>query len=332
MKAAQRVNRAYYSSWFFFLKQALRQGIRVNEAAYHEWGTIEELGTLSFNQWWDRRGEQVARNNASRNAKLVSVDSSKVTIEFPLSLNSRAVKASASAIFTKAKRAVSSSVTNGKDRRFNYKTFKILEKMLEIELDQPTRRTKRVIDKKHAGQLQQVTFAKKAVILSDLFTAQSQVNKKTLETYRRRAKECEQRGDRKRVQFYRERAASLSEFIARQDAQWTDAERDELATIDPSLARKLSRWSLQARILMLNAALGHFSGNDWYGKELGEKLREKERSLGVGVKLTKRSKGGKNELQKFRDKKIRGAKGQLWETDADYHRDYSPSPNTTYSE
>jgi len=325
MKAARGVNRAYYSSWFFFLKQAIRQGIRVNEAAYSEWGTIEELKTLSFNQWWDLRGEKVAQSGASNKARLVSVDSSRVTIEFPLALNSRAVKASASEIFTKAKRAVSSSVKKEKDRRFNYKTFKILEKMLEIELDQPTCRTKRVVDQKHAGQLQQATFAKKAVILSDLFTTQSQTNKKTLETYRRRARECEQRGDRDRLRFYRERAASLSAFIALQDAQWTDAERNELATIDPSLARKLSRWSLQARILMLNAALGTFSGDDWYGANLSAKLRAKERSVETRVSLVKRNKGGRNAGQVLRSKSYSGLKGKFGKSDAEI-REHHPPP------
>lgn len=326
------VNRAFYASWFFFLKQALRQGLPINESAYAEWGSLDNVRKWSFNQWWERLGEQMAHDRTVTKARLISADSKKIVVEFPLSLNSRVVKASASSIFTEAKRKVGTSSGLKRDRRFNYKTFKILEKMLEIELDQLTKRTKRVIDEKHGGKLQQISFAQKAVILSDLFTRQSDINKKTLETYRRRAKEFEKSGDRKSLQLYRERAASLSEFIRRQDAQWTQTERDELATVDPSLARKLSRWSLQARLLMLNAALGSFSGDDWYGRELGAKLRRKERSLGVGVKLVKRSKGGKNELQKFRDKKIRGKKGQVWETDADYHRTFAPSPMTTYSE
>lgn len=326
------INRAFYASWFFFLKQALRQGLPVNESAYADWGSLDDVRKWTFNQWWERRGEHFARNRAVTNARLLSSDGKKVVIEFPLALNSRAVKASASAIFTKAKREIGAMHVAKRDRRFNYKTFKILEKMLEIELDQLTKRTERVVKDKHGGQLQEISFAKKAMILSDLFIKQSEINKKTLETYRRKAKEYEKNGDRKLLRLYRERAASLSEFIRRQDTQWTQTERDELATVDPSLARKLSRWSLQARLLMLNAALGEFSGDDWYGQELGVKLRRKERTLGVGVNLVKRSKGGKNELQKFRDKKIRGMKGQRWESDADYRRTYAPSPTTTYSE
>lgn len=332
MKKNGTINRAFYASWFFFLQQALRQGLPVNKSAYADWGALDDIRKWTFNQWWERRGENLARDRAVTKARLVSSDSKKVVIEFPISLNSRAVKASASAIFTEAKREMGTAHRVKRDRRFNYKTFKILEKMLEIELDQLTKRTKRVVDEQHGGQVQQITFAKKAVILSDLFIKQSAINKKTLETYRRKAREFEKNGDLKLLRRYRERAASLSEFIRQQDAQWTQTERDELATVDPSLARKLSRWSQQARLLMLNAALGEFSGDDWYGQELGVKLRRKERALGIGVKLVKRSKGGKNELQKFRDKKIRGKKGQVWETDADYHRTFAPSPTTTYSE
>lgn len=319
MTQAATINRAFYASWFFFLRQALRQGLPINESAYTDWGTLEELRRVSFNQWWERRGQELARERSASKARLISADGKKIVIEFPLSLNSRAVKASASSIFTDAKRRVGTSDGSQRDRRFNYKTFKILEKMLEIELDQLTKRSKRVVDQKHDGQTQHITFAKKAVILSDLFTRQSDINKKTLETYRRKAKECESKGDRKSLKRYRERAASLSEFIRRQDAQWTQTERDELTTVDPSLARKLSRWSLQARLLMLNAALGSFSGDDWYGKELGRKLRNKERALGIGVKLVNRSKGGRNKIQAFRNKKYRGQKGEFGRSDADYH-------------
>ena len=117
----------------------------------------------------------------------------------------------------------------------------------------------------------------------------------------------------------------MSAFIALQDAQWTDAERNELATIDPSLARKLSRWSLQARILMLNAALGTFSGDDWYGANLSAKLRAKERSVETRVSLVKRNKGGRNAGQVLRSKSYSGLKGKFGKSDAEI-REHHPPP------
>jgi len=286
-------NRMFYASWFFFLQQAIKAGLEINADAYREWGTEKELKSISFYRWWSTRGEKIATRHSETLAKVVDVDSSGVTIHFPFSLNSRQVKAAASALVTKSRASVSVRV-RAQTKGFDYKQFKLFEKVLELELDM-----------KNDG----LTYAKKAAILSDLFKQRSEVNKKTLGTYRQRATDFEtlwkrdgKTVDRKTMEMYRRRAASLAEFIRQRDSEWGATEHSELVGADSAMAKKMWRWGTQAKMLMLNAAEGQFVGDGWYGRRLGEQLKTRERKFRRKVVAAKRNAGGNNAVQQFRRK------------------------------
>jgi hypothetical protein len=177
---------------------------------------------------------------------------------------------------------------------FDYKQFKLLEKVLELELDM-----------KNDG----LTYAKKAAILSDLFNERSAVNKKTLVTLRRKAMDYEtlwkrdgKAVDRKTMERYRRRAASLAEFISRRDSEWGPAEHNELLGADSAMVKKMWRWGVQAKMLMLNAAEGQFVGEGWYGGRIGAQLKAREARLRKKPVSAKRNAGGNNAVQQFRRK------------------------------
>jgi stalled ribosome alternative rescue factor ArfA len=286
-------NRMFYASWFFFLQQAIKAGIEVNSDAYREWGTLKELRSITFYRWWSTRGEQIARRHTETLAKVLDVNSSGVTIHFPFSLNSRQVKAAASALVTKSRESAQVKV-RAQTKGFDYKQFKLFEKVLELELDM-----------KSDG----LTYAKKAALLSDLFKKRSEVNKKALGTYRQRATDFEtlwkrdgKAIDRKTMEMYRRRAASLSEFIRQRESEWGTTEQNELVGADSAMVKKMWRWGAQAKMLMLNAAEGQFVGEGWYGERIGEQLKVKEGKFSKKAASVKRNAGGNNAVQQFRRK------------------------------
>lgn len=126
-------NRSFYSSWYYFLKEAIKSGIPINRAAYEHWGTPEELSSWSFNKWWTTRGQQIAAEASRREARVTKITRTAVTIEFPISMTSKAVRAQASAAVAKVRREMAAKALIPQEKRFNYKNFKILEKVLSLE-------------------------------------------------------------------------------------------------------------------------------------------------------------------------------------------------------
>lgn len=285
-------NRSFYSSWYYFLKEAIKSGIPINRAAYEHWGAPEELSSWSFNKWWTTRGQQIAAEASRREARVTKITRTAVTVEFPISMTSKAVRAQASAAVAKVRREMAAKALIPQEKRFNYKNFKILEKVLSLEM---------------SSAMAGATHAVRNRALAEVFRKQGEVNKKRLLTFRQRAKEFDlifrrdgRKEDQEKAALYRRRAGSLEQWIKRQESQWTVLENEELLAADPSLQKKLYRWSTQARILMFNAAAGEFTGDGWYGDRIGSTMTQRMRKIGAKVRVGDRNKGGKNEYQKTR--------------------------------
>ena len=296
MAESERVmgdNRSFYSSWYYFLKEAIKSGIPINRAAYEHWGTLEELASWSFNKWWNTRGQQIATDASRREARVIKVTRSAVTIEFPIVMTSKEVRAQASSAVAKVRREMSTKALIPREKRFNYKNFKILEKVLFLDM---------------SATMSGSTHAARNRALAELFRKQGEVNKKRLLTLRQRAKEFDlifRRDGRKEGQekaaLYRRRAGSLELWIKRQETQWKVLENEELLATDPSLQKKLYRWSTQAHILMFNAAAGEFTGDGWYGDSIAYRLRHLEKRRRSDSKVI-RNRGGNNAYQRARAK------------------------------
>lgn len=294
-------NRSFYYSWYYFLKEAIKSGIPINRAAYEHWGTPEELSSWSFNKWWTTRGQQIAAEASRREARVTKITRTAVTIEFPISMTSKAVRAQASAAVAKVRREMAAKALIPQEKRFNYKNFKILEEVLFIDND-----------KTMAG----LTHAARHRALANVFKERGRINAKRLLTLREKAKEFDtnfrrdgQREDQRKAALYRRRAGSLSQWIKRQESQWTVLENEDLLATDPSLQKKLYRWSTQARILMFNAAAGEFTGDGWYGDRIGSTVARRMKRAGVIAKAGQRNKGGKNKYQKTRSQRSSGKGG-----------------------
>lgn len=284
--------RAFYSSWFFFLKSALMEGVDIDQSFYRDWGSPDDIRTLSFNKWWAQTGRQIADAAQQRDAKVVSVSPSSVTIEFSLRMNSRLVKSKASALFTKAKNSVGRDTFELEEKRFDYKQFKIFEKILILESN---------------SEYQGRTIEQKLQLLSKVFNDQSTKNKKTLETLIRKALEfrvqAKSSGEEmlaERAAKYEDRAESLREFIKVQDARWTLAEKKALLAADSAVQKKYHRWKTAAKILMLNAAKGKFPSDGWNSDNLATQLKRREEELGITLKSLDSHKGGANVHQSER--------------------------------
>ncbi len=291
-------NRSFYSSWYYFLKEAIKSGIPINRAAYEHWGTPEELSTWSFNKWWSTRGQQLAAETSRREARVTKITRTAVTIEFPISMTSKAVRAQASAAVAKVRREMAAKALIPQEKRFNYKNFKILEKVLSLEM---------------SSAMAGATHTARNRALAEVFRKQGEVNEKRLLTLRQRAKEFDhifrrdgRKEDQEKAALYRRRAESLEQWIKRQESQWTVLEDEELLSADPSLQKKLYRWSTQARILMFNAAAGEFTGDGWYGDKIGCTVAQRMKKAGATVTPGQRNKGGKNQYQKVRALKKSG--------------------------
>lgn len=290
--------RAFYSSWFFFLKSALKEGVDIDQSVYRDWGSPDDIRALSFNRWWEQRGQQIADAAQQRDAKVVSVSPSSVTIEFSLRMNSRLVKSKASALFTKAKNSVGRDTFELEERRFDYKQFKIFEQTLILE---------------SKAEYQGKTIEQKLKALSKVFTDQSEKNKKTLNTLIRKALEFRVQAKSsadstlaKRAAMYEDRAESLREFIKLQDARWTVAESSELLSADSAAQKKYHRWKTAAKILMLNAAKGKFPSDGWNSDNLATQLRRREEECGVTLKSLDSHKGGATDYQSERRALVSG--------------------------
>lgn len=244
--------------WFNMLKMAIQHGLPINDEFYREWGTREELASLTFNQWWKQRGKQLFLDAVPK-VSMVEASEEAVVIRIPASLNSVQVKKQVSALIAqqretkRLKQKAPLSFVGDVD----YRRLRQYERYLKIELDP-----------RNAGK----TIEQKTELLRNDY-------RKTKARMDKQRKTLRERGN----------SSAAKKFLVRElDAFGSEAQIRK--GID---AKKVSRWRLSGKLLLLNAAEGQFPGKDYYGARLAERLRTRLARLGLkDIGSVVRNKGG----------------------------------------
>jgi hypothetical protein len=244
--------------WFGLLKLAIAQGLPINEPFYRSWGTRDELAKLTFNRWWLATGKSLFQGSTPT-ISLVEASEDFVTVKIPTSLTAVQVK-----------QQVSELVTNHRGTKrlktkppwafvgdVNYKRLKQYERYLGIEFDP-----------RNAGK----TVEEKTELLRNAYRkikTRLDKQKKTLTASGKK--------DVARRLFYRDPDSFGSKLEIRKGIE----------------AKKVNRWKLSGKILLLNVAEGEFPGHDYYGAQLAERLRGRLDRLGLDdIGAAVRNKGG----------------------------------------
>jgi len=249
--------------WFGLLKLAIAQGLPINEAFYRSWGARDELARLTFNRWWLAKGKALFQESIPA-VSLVQAKDDFVTVRIPTSLTAVQVKQQVSQLVTKQrgskrlrKRTPLAFVGDVK-----YKTLKQYERYLEVEFDP-----------RNAGK----TVEDKTELLRKV--------------YRRiKARLEKQRATLQRTKKRDRRGKFLSAKFRFRNPDGFGTALEIRRGIEP---KKVSRWRLSGKMLLLNVAEGRFPGKDYYGAQLKKRLRIRLDRLGIDdIGATVRNKGG----------------------------------------
>ena len=244
--------------WFGLLKLAIRQGIPINESFYKSWGTKQQLAALSFNKWWKERGKALFES-AIPVVSLVEANDEAVTVRIPTSLNAVQVKRQVSALMTKHRgtKRLKQRTPMGFVGDVNYKRLKQYERYLEIEFDP-----------KNAGR----TVEEKTEALRNVY------------------RKIKGRLEKQKSTMQKAGNSRISAKFKFRDPDTFDSESKLRKGID---AKKVSRWRLSGKILLLNVAEGEFPGKGYYGAQLAKKLRNRLDKMGLeDIGTVARHKGG----------------------------------------
>ena len=273
MGKATPENSARWETWYWFLRQALKVGLPFDEKAYGSWGSQAEIEAWSFKKWWETRGREIARQSLSTEPEVIERTASSITIRFPLTMPSQAVKARASALVAKA-RGTTRNHKGKSPSTFHYVKIKQLQRFLKVDLDE-----------RYSG----LTLEKKGELLKARYQRIGAGHAKAIRKYREKADELKKQGDKGAASRYRRRAISLNDFKAANIDSWDPHLEKEI--IDLS-ADKLGRWAVQARLILLNVARGEFPGSDWYGNRRNEFYKKALREFGLAAIGAPRHRGG----------------------------------------
>ncbi len=249
--------------WFGMLKLAIAQGLPINEPLYRSWGTRDELAKLSFNRWWLITGRSLFQE-AIRTISLVEATNDFVTVKIPTSLTAVQVKRQVSQLVTSQRgtKRLKTKPPWAFVGDVNYKRLKQYERYLDVEFDP-----------RNAGK----TVEEKTELLRNVYRgikARLDKQKKTLMTTGKKSVAVRL--------FYRDPDSFGSKLEIRRG-------------ID---AKKVNRWKLSGKILLLNVAEGRFPGRDYYGAQLAKKLRGRLDKLGLeDIGATAKNKGGGRKKQ-----------------------------------
>ena len=196
---------------------------------------------------------------------------SEVTVRIPTSLNAKQVKEQVSALMTKQRGTKRIGVKSplGFVGDVNYKRLKQYERYLEIEFDP-----------KNAGKT---------------------VEEKT-EALRGEYRRIKDRLDKQRKTLRDSGKARVAAKLHPRDPDAFDSESKIRKGID---AKKVSRWRLSGKLLLLNVASGEFPGRDYYGSKLAEKLKSRLKNVGLTtLETVPPNKGGGRTRESLRLQKI----------------------------
>jgi hypothetical protein len=249
--------------WFGLLKLAIAQGLPINEQVYAAWGTRDELTKTRFNRWWRERGKELFQD-ATPKVELVEATENCLTVKIPRSMTAVEVKRQISHLVTRVRGAkrIRRRATLAFVGDVKYRTLKQYERLLEVEFDP-----------RNAGK----TIEEKTELLRDVYRR----IKVRLDKQKATLQQSKKRDRTGRLMSAKFRSRDPDSFGSAAEIR---------RGVDP---KKVSRWRLSGKILLLNVAEGAFPGRDYYGSQLAQKLRRRLGKIGMeDIGAAKRSKGG----------------------------------------
>jgi hypothetical protein len=255
---ASDVKQGTVKIWFGLLKMAIQQGLPINEEFYRSWGTREELTSLSFNKWWTLRGKELFEGAVPK-VSLVKATPDAVLVRIPTCLNSDQVKKQVSSLMARARgtKRIKQKAPLGFTGDVKYMRLKQYERYLGVEFDP-----------KNAGK----TIEEKTELL------------------RQEYRKIKARLDKQRKTMREAGKGRVAQKFQYRDPDAFDSESEIRKGID---AKKVSRWRLSGKLLLLNVAEGQFPGKGYYGARLSERLTGRLQSLGIeNIRTVARHKGG----------------------------------------
>lgn len=228
--------------WFDYLRLADAFGVEVDWSVYAAWGSRDELLTTTFNRWWTTRGRHLFDEDArhSPNVVVVEKSESEILVRIPLASPIEDIKQAISEIVLKSrvKRRIGSKGRFGATGQVNYKTLAQYKRYLEIDL-------------KHGDEM---TVAEKTAELVRLYEKIHAKGLKQRKTLRAKGK-----------------GSTANKFRTRNPEELN---RAEIGGISP---KRVSRWRLSGKHILLNVAEGQFPGGGYYGARLKERLSQRMR-------------------------------------------------------
>lgn len=233
--------------WFDYLQMAAKLGLEVNWAFYAPWGTKAELTTISFNRWWITRGRDLFEKDSVSTSRVTRVENTRsdVVVRIPLDMPLDVIKAAVRDIVLAARPKVR---IGGKGRfavsgQVNYKSLAQYKRFLEIDLYWGSHET---------------TTAEKAEELVRRYQRFSAKGVKQRQTLRQAGK-----------------AKTAMRFHNRDPEELT---RKDIGRINP---KRVNRWRLSGKHILLNVADGKFPGDGYHGSKLNERLLQRMNQRGI---------------------------------------------------
>ena len=242
---------------------------------YEPWGAKQELLTLSFNRWWETRGRDLFERGIPR-VKLVTSSEEAVTVRIPTSINSAEVKKQVISLMTaqRGTKRLKRKAPLGFTGNIKLNTLQQYERYLEIELD-PSNRGKTVeekteqLRKKHRDIAAKLSKQKETMAQAGIKYVKGKPLGKWLKAR-----------DPDSFDMYKDENGQLKKISEKEIRKGINA-------------KKVSRWRLSGKLLLLNVAGGKFPGADYYGEGLEKKLQARLKEFGLqDIGQVVRNKGG----------------------------------------
>lgn len=233
--------------WFRYLQLAIKAGLPVRYDLYSDWGTPEELASVSFNKWWKERGKTLF-TPAPAAVELIKKTSDAIIVSIPLGLKRQQAFLQLGRLLTESQEvgALANSLRYAPSGRVNTDALTRYQRMLEIDLD-----------KRRRGQ----AFKTKLAALQERY-------EKNLARLEKQKKTMKAKGAS---------GSQIGKFKLPKMAKLKGKERDTKKEYQTPDLRVAHRWLTQGKLVMKNVADGTFPGDGYYQRKgeasLGKKLR-----------------------------------------------------------
>ena len=261
--------------WFRFLQQAIRHRVPIDEKFYEQWGTKEQLRKLRFNTWWEARGRDLFANAVPK-IELVATSREAVIVRIPTSIGSAELTKQVVALLNaqRGAKGLRRKPPLSFTGKIKLATLVQYQRYLAIDLD-PLNAGKTIEQK--TEQLRKV-YRDIGVKLDN--QKASMANKGVKYVKNRPLGKWLKYRDPDSFEMYKDENKKLRKLSEREIRKGINS-------------KKISRWRLSGKLLLLNVAEGEFPGTGYYGAGLEKKLKARLKEFGLqDIGLIVRNKGG----------------------------------------